>query len=171
MSQAIAQTYLYREGKCWFVSTIIGTDEMGTLMADQLREMVLVFGTHGHSGFSAGYAIATLEKLLRHKPIAPLTGEPDEWVDHGECKQNKRCGTVFVQADRFEGQPYNIDAIVFREPEGGCFTGRGSMQPITFPYTPPEKPIYLDVDAEGKPLNGWNREGVYADWLAQKEAA
>lgn len=22
MSQAIAQTYLYREGKCWFVSTI-----------------------------------------------------------------------------------------------------------------------------------------------------
>lgn len=149
----------------------IGNDEMGSLMADQLRELVLVFSTHGHSGFSANYAIRTLGLLLRFKPIAALTGEDNEWVEIGEgVKQNNRCSSVFIDADRFNGKPYDINAIVFREPSGACFTGRGSGQPISFPYNPPETPIYIDVDPEsGMPLNGWNRDGVYSEWLARHE--
>lgn len=50
---------------------------------------------------------------------------------------------------------------------GATFTGRGSHQPITFPYSPDR--IYLDVDGDGKPLNGWNRDGVYADWLKEEK--
>ena len=140
----------------------IGTDEMGRLMAEQVREMLLVFSTHGHSGFSASYATGLLQKLMRFEPIAPLTGEPSEWFDHGECKQNFRCSRVFMQADRFNGQPYDIDAVVFREPSGACFTGRGSHQPITFPYTP--RTVYVDVDEDGNPLDGWDRNGVCPAW-------
>lgn len=143
----------------------IGTDEMGLAMAQNLRELVLVFGTQGHSGFSASYATGVLAKLLRHEPITPLTGEPGEWIEVGpDVYQNTRLSRVFKSADRFNGQPYDLDAVVFREANGMCFTGRGSQQPITFPYSP--KSIYIDVDAEGNPLNGWNREGVCPEWSA-----
>lgn len=55
-----------------------------------------------------------------------------------------------MQADRFNGQAYDIDAVVFREPSGVCFTGQGSLQPIAFPYTP--NTTYVDVDEGGAPL-------------------
>lgn len=119
-------------------------DEMQKLMNDQIKEMVLVFSTHGHSGFSAGYAIRMLELILRFKPIGPLTGEPDEWIEVGDgVFQNRRYGSVFKQADRFNGQAYDIDGKVFREPSGVCYTSSESKVPITFPYTPTTE--YVDV--------------------------
>lgn len=142
-------------------------------MNQGLKELVLVFSTHGHSGFSASYATSALAKLLAFQPLGPLTGEDGEWFDHGNnCVQNKRCGHVFKgDPERFGGQAYDIDAVVFREANGSCFTGRGSAQPVTFPYTP--RRIYVDVDAEGKPLDGWNRErdswgrdSIHPEWLA-----
>lgn len=146
----------------------IGTDEMGKLMADQVREMLLVFSTHGHSGFSAGYATDLLQKLMRFEPITPLTGEPNEWMELFEGSlQNMRASHVFKDPDRFDGQAYDINAVVFREPNGACFTGRGSAQPITFPYTP--RTVYVDVDNEGNPMDGWNREGIYPAWLEEKQ--
>lgn len=142
----------------------IGTDEMGQLMADQVREILLVFSTHGHSGFSAGYATDLLQKLMRFELIAPLTGEPEEWMEpFEEALQNRRASHVFKDPARFGGQAYDINAVVFREPDGGCFTGRGSGQPVTFPYTP--RTVYVDVDEEGNPLDGWNREGICPAWV------
>lgn len=121
-----------------------GGDEMQELMNQQLRELVWVFGTHGHSGFSAGYARQMLDKLLAYEPLGPLTGEPDEWNDVGPgVFQNNRCGRVFKQADRFDGQAYDIDGKVFREPSGACYTSKDSLVPITFPYTPVTE--YVDV--------------------------
>ena len=119
-------------------------DEMNALMNRNLLELVTVFGTQGHSGFSAGYARAILDKLLRFDPLGPLTGEPTEWVEVGPgVFQNNRCSRVFKQADRFGGQAYDIDARVFREPSGTCYTNVDSMLPIVFPYTPTTE--YVDV--------------------------
>lgn len=140
-------------------------DEMQAAMNQGLRELVLVFCTQGHSGFSASYAISVLEKLLRFQPLRPLTGDADEWgrTFDGRCQQNKRASHVFrCDPERFDGQAYDIRAIVFRENSGACFTGRGSSQPIIFPYTP--HTVYVDVDDEGNPLNGWTREGIYPGW-------
>jgi hypothetical protein len=120
-------------------------DEMQQLMNQQLRELILVFSTHGHSGFSAGYAISALEKLLRFEPLRPLTGDPDEWVEVDKgVFQNRRCSRVFKDVDRFGGQAYDIEAIVFRDHLGG-YTSRDSAQPITFPYTPTTR--YVDAPA------------------------
>jgi hypothetical protein len=122
-------------------------DEMQMLMNRQLKEMILVFSTHGHSGFSAGWARARLDKLLGFEPLGPLTGEPDEWVEVGDgVFQNRRCSHVFKQKDRFGGQAYDLNGRVFQEPSGACYTNRDSMTPIVFPYTP--KTVYVDV-AEG----------------------
>ena len=112
-------------------------DEMQAAMNRDLRELVLVFASQRHSGFSAGYAVAVLEKLLRFKPLRPLTGEPDEWNEVGDgVFQNRRCSHVFKQADRYDGQAYDINGRVFREPNGTCYTNSESHVPIKFPYTP-----------------------------------
>jgi hypothetical protein len=121
-------------------------DDMQALMNRQLLQIVAVFSTHGHSGFSASYAVGALEKLLRFEPLGPLTGDPDEWMDHGDGYfQNRRCSHVFKQPDRFNGQAYDIYGRIFREPSGCCYTNGDSHVPITFPYTPTRE--YVDVPA------------------------
>lgn len=118
-------------------------DEMQTLMNSQLKEMLLVFSTHGHSGFSAGYAISALKKLLNFEPLSPLTGSDDEWEPcsmQREVMQNKRCSRVFKE----KGEAYDIRGKVFVEPNGCCFTSIDSRVPVVFPYTP--KTEYVNVD-------------------------
>lgn len=124
----------------------IDVDEMQLEMNRGLLQLLAVFAAQGHSGFSASYATSMLEKLMRFEPLGPLTGADEEWFDHGDGMfQNMRCGHVFKQADRFDGQAYDLDGRIFREPSGSCYTNRDSMVPITFPYTP--KREYVDVPA------------------------
>lgn len=118
-----------------------GDDEMQALMNRGLLELVLVFSTHGHSGFSASYATSMLEKLLRYKPLRPLTGEDDEWVEVSDGMwQNNRCSHVFKDAER---GAYDIDGKVFREPSGATYTSRESHTTVAFPYWPTTE--YVDV--------------------------
>ena len=117
-------------------------------------DLLAVFAMQGHSGSSAPYCVDVFAKLAKYEPLVPLSGDESEWFDHGDghC-QNKRCGHVFKQPDRFNGQAYDIEAVIFWEwferplepDEEGYpgtykgkthFTSRDSMQPITFPYTP-----------------------------------
>lgn len=119
-------------------------DEMQEAICNHVLKLLEVFADEGHSGSSAPYTINIFEKLANFKPIVPLTGEDWEWFDHGYCKQNIRCGQVFKQEDRFGGQAYDSEGIIFYDwytNEGGeksksHFTSSDSRVPITFPYTP-----------------------------------
>lgn len=103
-------------------------------------ELIEVFARQGHSGFSAGMVSNLFNNLSRYNPITPLTGEEDEWVIIGNgLRQNKRCSHVFEQ----NGQAYDSNGKVFREPNGVCYTSKESHVPISFPYTP--KCEYVDV--------------------------
>ena len=128
-------------------------DEYNGMMRKHLLHMVKEFADEGHSGFSASYALQCLKKLLKFKPLSPLTGEDDEWSDVSSISgkpyyQNKRCSSVFK--DGKDGQAYDIDGKVFwewardenGEPYKSYYTGRGSRVPVTFPYTVPDEPIY-----------------------------
>lgn len=121
-------------------------DEMQEAICNHVLALLQVFADEGHSGSSAPYAINLFKQLASFEPIVPLTGEDWEW---NECSdgvfQNKRCSHVFKQADRFDGQPYDVEAVIFwdwyTDPETGeksksYFTSRDSTRPITFPYTP-----------------------------------
>lgn len=120
-------------------------DEMQDEMDAHILKMVETFADEGHSGFSASYAVGILEKLLRFEPLTPLTGEPSEWVQvSGNAWQNRRCSHVFKDAE--DGSAYDIDAVIFREPNGVCFTSRDSHRTITFPYVPVRE--YVDVPAD-----------------------
>ena len=66
-------------------------------------EIISIFSQMGHSGASAGFHIAMLEKLLRFENLSPLTNDPDEWHYHGAetwghadgVWQNRRNGEAF----------------------------------------------------------------------------
>lgn len=116
--------------------------DYGGMLGESVMKMIDVFADEGHSGFSAGMAISIFEKVARFEPLTPLTGEDDEWMEIAEGEyQNVRCSHVFKK----NGEAYDIDGKIFREPSGACFTSRDSHVPVTFPYTP--KREYVDVPA------------------------
>lgn len=128
-------------------------DDMNGAMRRHLLHMIHEFSEEGHSGFSASYALQCLEKLLRFKPLSPLTGEDDEWTDVAEISgkphyQNKRCGSVFK--DGKDGEAYDIDGKVFwewyKDDDGNVYkshyTAFESRVPVKFPYIVPDEPIY-----------------------------
>lgn len=129
-------------------------------LAEGTIELLKVFADQGHSGSSAPYAVALFEKLAMWKPIAPLTGEDDEWMEVGyDVWQNKRNSAVFKEED---GQAYWMDGRVFWEwathpeiddgkPFKSYYTGRGSRVYVTFPWTQPDKPEYVFVPTEEYP--------------------
>lgn len=114
----------------------------GSMMGNAVIDMQKLFSMEGHSGMSAGLAIGLFERVSRFEPLAPLTGNDDEWVEVYEgCFQNRRCSHVFKE----NGEAYDINGKVFREPSGSCFTSPDSRVPVTFRYQP--KTEYVDVPA------------------------
>ena len=122
-------------------------DEMQEDICKHVLELLKVFSDEGHSGSTAPYTVNLFKKLAMFEPIVPLTGEDWEWHEPSPgVFQNMRCSRVFKQADRFNGQAYDIEGRVFREPTGTCYTGAESRVPVTFPYTP--KTEYVDVSGD-----------------------
>jgi hypothetical protein len=129
-------------------------------LAEGTLELLKVFSEQGHSGMSAPFAVALFEKLALWKPIAPLTGEDDEWNEVGESTwQNRRNSVVFKGED---GQAYWIEGRVFWEwathpeiddgkPFKSYYTSRESRVNITFPWTQPDQSEYVFVPTEEFP--------------------
>ncbi len=108
-------------------------DDMDRWMYEHIIKMVQMFSEEGHSGFSASYAISILKKVLNYEPLTPLTGEDSEWLEVSEGMfQNIRCSHVLKE----NGKSYDINGIVFEEPDGCRFTSRDSRVFVEFPYTP-----------------------------------
>ncbi len=118
-------------------------DGMQERINKQIMEIVELFDKQGHSGFSAGYALGILERVLHYKPITPLTGKEDEW----QGDQNVRCFSVFRKPD---GKAYDIDGIIASD-NGGItwFTSGKFRKEITFPYYPPDKPERVYIEYKG----------------------
>lgn len=120
-------------------------DEMQEQLCNGVMHLLGIFAEQGHTGTTAPYALHLFEKLANFKPISPLTGEDWEWNEIGDgVFQNNRYPCVFKQADRFDGQAYNTEGVIFYDwvddGEGGTeksyFTSGDSCVPIEFPYTP-----------------------------------
>lgn len=68
----------------------------GPMIDDHVLEIVKIFSEQGHSGYSAMYTINLITKLLSFENLAPLTNNPDEWVDVLDGMwQNKRNSAAF----------------------------------------------------------------------------
>jgi hypothetical protein len=83
-------------------------------------------------------------------PITPLTGDDDEWneVSNG-LFQNKRRASVFKDKNRFDGQPYDIDARIFSDDGGKTWWSKGGDgKPVAFPYMPTGEPERVIIGPE-----------------------
>lgn len=136
-------------------------DEMNLAMRNHILHMIKEFADEGHSGFSASYAVSLLSKLMRFKPLSPLTGEDDEWAAVAEQSggilwQNKRASHVFKDSDG----AYDINGKVFWEWQidrdgnqyKSYYSGPESKMPVEFPYMLPEEPIYEYRFSDADPL-------------------
>ena len=116
-------------------------DDPNKWIQENVIELLEVFSKQGHSGSSAPFCVGYFEKLAMFKPLCPLKGTDDEWIECGSgVFQNNRCSHVFKD----ESGAYDIQGKIFREPNGTCYTGSDSRVYITFPYTP--KSEYVDVE-------------------------
>ena len=134
-------------------------DGMQDLVNRNILEIVKAFSEQGHSGFSAGYVLSKLERLLRFKPISPLTGADDEWKEvHSQngvrTYQNKRCSSIFkdVDAQGNVTRCEDIDGIVVSD-NGGItwFSSKKFCKTVTFPYFPPlhAEKVYIEYVPPG----------------------
>jgi hypothetical protein len=138
----------------------------------EMLALIDKFGKSGQSGGSAPYVGAaicnTLKVLMQHKPICPITGMDEEWVDVSEYNdgkplfQNKRCSAIFKGGKN--GRAYYLDAIVWQAEKDNTFTGMAideenkkvySRQFIKFPFEP--KTFYVHVILQ---KNGTTRVSV-----------
>ncbi len=123
-------------------------NDMQEMICNNVLELLEVFTEQGHSGSSAPYAIDMFTLLAGWKPLGPLTGLADEWNEvHKGTYQNKRCSSVFMMDDRFDGKPYDIDGYVFVEKNGSTFTNHYSCKVIEFPYV--QHTEYIQLDENG----------------------
>ena len=114
-----------------------------------ILDLIELFDSQGHSGFTAPYVENAFHRLAMFKPLSPLTGKDDEW---NELKdgwfQNKRYSAVFKDED---GIAYNSEGKVFTDDNGVTwYTCKDSRVDITFPYVVPDKPEYVYKNKEVK---------------------
>lgn len=90
-------------------------------VATTVTAMMETFVAYGQSGGSAAMTLQVFNRLANHLPLAPLTGEDEEWdAPRDGLTQNLRCSRVFKNVETGIAFDVKLDK------------GRS----ITFPYTP-----------------------------------
>ena len=91
------------------------------------------------SGGSVWAVAPILQRCIAGKPLSPLTGEDDEWLDHGDgVFQNKRISSVFKDPRFHEGKlAYDLD------------NPAGSRAAISCPYWPENIEVSSPLVASG----------------------
>lgn len=111
-----------------------------------ILDLIELFSSQDHTGFTAPYTVGTFSRLAMFKPLTPLTGKDDEWNDVGEgLLQNKRYSAVFKDKD---GTAYDIHGKIFTDDGEVWYTCKDSRVNVTFPYTVPDTPerVYRNCD-------------------------
>lgn len=120
-------------------------------VAKAILDLIELFASQGHSGFTAPYTVNAFKRLAMYKPLTPLTGEDSEWNEIEPCLyQNKRYSAVFKEKG---GKVYNIDGKIFTDDGEVWYNTKDSRIEITFPYTVPDEPegVYVSkVESEDK---------------------
>lgn len=175
----MTNTYLFAKRELDVLSASC-TDPDDRPLVEEFREEILAlcekFGTSGQSGGSAPYAATAISQTIKHlclqEPICPITGVEEEWfnctgmgavdVDSSGVWQNSRCSGLFRDNSISNGDPYYLDAIVWKDTKGHTWGGRAWLDDSHtvklsgrqfiqgYPFTP--KTFYIDViDVEVAP--------------------
>lgn len=130
----------------------------GGLLGKSVQELLDKFQSQDYGDqMNRTLARELFVRLANQENLTPITcsddewGEPTRWRDgERESYQNIRLSSVFKEGK--DGKPYYIDAIVWKQENGVCYTGGaktadgkqyGSRQYIKLPFEP--RRFYVDV--------------------------
>jgi hypothetical protein len=105
-------------------------------LANAVMRLVKINCLEGHSGLSHRIAMSLFERVANYRPLTPLTGNDDEWMEtfvDATSLQNKRYSSIFKEIKT--GKTYRIDAKAFKHQNGGTYTSRESFGPVSFPWS------------------------------------
>jgi hypothetical protein len=76
--------------------------DYGGELGSCILETIKTFSKYGHSGGSAMISVEILNRLLRWRPLTPITSDPEEWTDRTEMSgrpmwQSKRRPDAFSE--------------------------------------------------------------------------
>lgn len=136
-------------------------DEMQESICENVLELLNRTKDQGHSGTSINYMLNLFNRLVQYRPLVPLTGSGDEWIEFSDGYfQNKYCSSVFKDST---GKCYDIDSKVYYRyskseenpdiPVRDYFTKGGGehLETISFPYFPSDMPEYIFEPSEDFP--------------------
>jgi len=75
--------------------------DYGESIKSCMLEVLAILDKQEHSGASIGLFRFIFDRLVQFKPLTPLTGEDDEWVEvETGVWQNKRCPFIFKDKEK-----------------------------------------------------------------------
>ena len=116
-------------------------------LGNAVMELIETFNNQHHSGFSSILVLRIFDRVAKHKPLAPLTGEDWEWEkmilgtdEDGDDQAyiNIRCPFIIKDSN---GVAYNTEGKIFSDDGVVWYTNKNSRIPITFPYSVPDEPV------------------------------
>lgn len=136
-------------------------DSPNKWIQENVIELLETFSKQGHSGSSAPFCINYFNKLASFEPLSPIACNDTEWAEVSDGMfQNKRLSSVFKNGET--GEPYYIQAIVWKNQDGLTYTGSAldksgnkikSSQNIKLPFTP--KTFYVDIIEKEVAKDDW----------------
>ena len=135
-------------------------NEYGKAIYNSAAKAYMSLSKDGHSGFSIGITRQILNRMLKHKPLTPLTGADDEWSrcverndDEGyTCYQNKRYSALFKRVyDNGEIEYSDVDKFTCEDVNNSNIRYYARyiikrvehLYPISMPYMPNDEPIVI----------------------------
>lgn len=135
-----------------------GNEDYGLMCYDDAEKLFDIFNEQGHTGYSAMAICSIFERLVKGKPLTPVTDEEDQWrmayslestpekrYQHkrmsGLFKHVKKDGTVFY---------YDIGRVKAYDGEHNVFSTHhiddivSEYFPITFPYVGEEVKAHVE---------------------------
>lgn len=125
-----------------------GDEQYGLMFYDAAEQLLDVFEEQNHSGYSATAVCSIFERLVKGKPLTPITDEDDQWREAYSAKgdpvkryKHKRMSSLFKYVDPNGTVSYNdLGRAQAYDPKNGLFSTRliddiaNEYFPIKFPY-------------------------------------
>lgn len=126
----------------------LGDEQYGLMCYDAAEQLLDVFEEQGHSGYSARVVCSIFERLVKGKPLTPVTDEDDQWGERYTAEedpvkryQHKRMSSLFKHVDADGTVTYrDINRVRAYDPKLGVFSTRfidniaNEYFPFRFPY-------------------------------------
>lgn len=137
------------EWKNWALEEVKKAGLYDKEIGKDLEELINVFDKQDHSSFSVNWLAELFYRLVKWKPLSPLTNNPDEWV-----KIMEKDGEPFYLSRRYpfliasesqlkENKAEDIDYYYKVDDQGNTYQDVDCGKIVDLPYMPPTKPELL----------------------------